>query len=65
MRAIVLETDCPYVSPEPFRGKRNEPLYITYVAEKIAEIKGVSLQEIAEQITENAIRFFAINEVVS
>ncbi len=65
MQAIVLETDCPYVSPEPFRGKRNEPLYITYVAEKIAEIKGVSLQEIAEQITENAIRFFAINEVVS
>ena len=65
IQAIVLETDCPYVSPEPFRGKRNEPLHITYVAEKIAEIKGVSLQEIAEQTTKNAIKFFAINEAVS
>jgi len=64
MQAIVLETDCPYVAPEPFRGKRNEPSYITYVAEKIAEIKGISLQEIAEQTTENALKFFAINEVV-
>ena len=64
MQAIVLETDCPYVAPEPFRGKRNEPSYITYVAEKIAEIKGVSLQEITEQTTENALKFFAINEAV-
>jgi len=64
MQAIVLETDCPYVAPEPFRGKRNEPSYITYVAEKITEIKGISLQEIAEQTTENTLKFFAINEVV-
>ena len=65
IQAIVLETDCPYLSPEPLRGKRNEPLHITYVAEKIAEIKGISPQEIAEQTTENAIKFFAINEVFS
>jgi len=56
IQAIVLETDCPYVAPEPFRGKRNEPSYITYVTEKIAEIKGVSLQEIADQTTENTVK---------
>jgi len=64
IQTIVLETDCPYVSPEPFRGKKNKPSYITYVAEKIAEIKGVNLQEIAEQTTKNALNFFAIDEVV-
>ena len=64
MQAIVLETDSPYVSPEPFRGKRNKPSYITYVAEKIAEIKGVNLQEVEEQTTKNALNFFAIRETV-
>jgi TatD DNase family protein len=51
---IVIETDCPYLAPEPNRGKRNSSLYIHYVAERLAEIKGISAEE-AERITfENA-----------
>lgn len=51
---IVLETDAPYLSPVPFRGKRNESSYISYVAEKIAEIKGISIDEVAEVTSSNA-----------
>jgi len=51
---IVLETDAPYVAPVPFRGKRNEPEYIPHIAEKLAEILGVSTDEVAEKTTENA-----------
>lgn len=55
---IVLETDCPYLTPVPFRGKRNESSYVIYVAEKIAEVKGISVEEVAEQTTLNAKRLF-------
>lgn len=51
---LVLETDAPYLAPVPFRGKRNEPAYILEVAKKIATIKGVSLQELAEVSSKNA-----------
>ncbi len=51
---ILLETDAPYVSPEPYRGKRNEPLYVQEVAKKMAEIRGVDLEEIAHHTNENA-----------
>ena len=51
LERILLETDCPYMAPEPFRGKRNNSLYLTYVRDKIAEIKGVSPEEV-ERITE-------------
>ena len=51
---IVLETDAPYVAPEPFRGKRNEPAYVKYVAEKVAEILNLGVSEVAERTTENA-----------
>ncbi len=51
---MVVETDCPYLAPMPFRGKRNEPLYVQYVAEKIAEIKDISIQEVSEKTTKNA-----------
>ena len=51
---IVLETDAPYVSPEPFRGKRNEPAHIKYIAEKVAEILGEDLTKVEEQTTKNA-----------
>jgi len=51
---IVLETDAPYLTPEPHREKRNEPIYVKYVAEKIAEIKKVSFKKVAEQTTKNA-----------
>jgi len=46
---IMIETDCPYLSPIPFRGRRNEPSYVPYVGEKLAEIKGWSLEETAEK----------------
>lgn len=55
---ILLETDCPYLSPEPFRGKRNEPKNIVYVADKIAKIKNLSIEEVALRTTENASLLF-------
>jgi TatD DNase family protein len=51
--SIVLETDCPYLTPAPFRGKRNEPSYLTYVVEKIAETTGRSVDSIIENTTRN------------
>lgn len=56
---IVLETDAPYLPPVPFRGKLNESSYIVYVAQKLAEIKNVSIEEVAAITTENAIRIFS------
>lgn len=55
---LMLETDCPYLAPEPFRGKTNRPDYTRFVAEKIGEIRGMSGQEIADITRENAIKFF-------
>ena len=55
---LMLETDAPYLSPEGFRGKRNEPLRIKLLAEEISRIKGVSFEEIAERTTQNAKEFF-------
>ena len=50
---LILETDCPYMAPTPHRGKRNEPIYVQYVAEKIAQIKGISVEEVAKATNEN------------
>ena len=61
-RSILLETDCPYLTPVPHRGKRNEPAYLPYVAEKIAEIKGVAIEELAEITTANAIRVYNLGK---
>ena len=58
---IVLETDAPYLAPVPFRGKRNECSYLKYVAEKLAEIKKVSVEEIAEITTANAKELFDLS----
>lgn len=55
---LVLETDSPYLTPVPFRGKRNESSYIKYVAEKLAEVKGVSIEEVAAVTTANAQKIF-------
>ena len=55
---IVLETDAPYLSPVPFRGKRNEPAYLKHIAQKLAEIKEVDVEEVAERTTANAERIF-------
>lgn len=57
---ILLETDCPYMSPVPFRGKRNEPKNVVYVADEIARIKGLTLEKVAEITTENAKKLFKI-----
>jgi len=59
---LLIETDSPYLTPEPLRGKRNESSYVRYVAEKIAQIKGVDFEEIARATTENAKRLFKINQ---
>ena len=58
---IVLETDCPYMAPEPYRGKRNDPGYLIKMAEKLAEIRGVSPEEAIAATTENAKRLYRIN----
>lgn len=57
---IVLETDAPFLAPVPFRGKRNEPTYLSYIAEKIAEIKNMSAYEVGEITTGNAKKVFGI-----
>ncbi|MDP1718849.1 MAG: TatD family hydrolase [bacterium] len=57
---ILLETDAPYVAPAPYRGKRNEPSYILETARKIAELKGVSFDELAEKTFANSLRIFQI-----
>lgn len=57
---LLIETDCPYLTPHPFRGKRNEPSYVKYVAEAIAELKGVSFEEVAQKTSDNAKKLFGI-----
>jgi TatD DNase family protein len=57
---IILETDSPYITPEPHRGKRNESAYIYYVAERLAEIKGISIEEVAGITTENTLGLFGV-----
>lgn len=58
---LLIETDCPYLTPAPFRGKRNEPSYVKYIAEQIAELREISFEELAELTTENAKKVFRIN----
>lgn len=57
---MVLETDAPYLAPVPFRGKRNESAYIPLIAEKLAEVKAISIEEVAAVTTANAEKIFAI-----
>jgi len=57
---ILLETDCPYLTPVPYRGKRNEPDYVRYVAEEIARLKEISVERVAKITTENARQLFGI-----
>jgi TatD DNase family protein len=60
LEKLVLETDAPYLAPVPFRGKRNESSYILNIAQKLAEIKGETLQKVAEITTQNAFTIFGI-----
>jgi len=57
---LLIETDCPYMTPEPYRGKRNDSGYVRLVAEKIAELRGVTFEEIAQITAQNARRLFKI-----
>ena len=59
---ILLETDCPYMAPDPFRGKRNNSGYLTYVAEKIAQIKGLDVKQVYDTTWDNACRFFSMDQ---
>ena len=58
LESMVLETDAPYLTPVPFRGKRNETAYIRYVAEKVASLKGIDFEEVDEITTQNAKKIF-------
>lgn len=59
---LLIETDAPYLAPEPNRGKRNEPAYVKHVAAEIARLKGMTPEEVAKQTTRNANRLFKIGE---
>ncbi|WP_417898405.1 TatD family hydrolase [Bacillus haimaensis] len=58
---LLIETDCPYLTPHPYRGKRNEPSYVRLVAEEIAYLRGMTVEEIGEKTTANAKKLFGIN----
>ena len=62
MERLLLETDSPYLAPEPFRGKRNNSSLITYIAEKVGDIKGISKEEVLKITRENAYRLFLNNK---
>lgn len=62
LERLFIETDAPYLTPEPNRGKRNEPSYVQYVCDKIAQIKEVSYEAVAIQTKKNALKFFNIEE---
>ncbi len=59
---LMIETDAPYLAPHPYRGKRNEPSYVPLVAEEIARQKELSIDEVAQATTSNAIKFFNLDE---
>lgn len=60
LERLLIETDSPYLTPAPHRGKRNEPLYTEFVGRKVAELKGITVDEVFEQTTENAVRLFGL-----
>jgi TatD DNase family protein len=57
---LLIETDCPYLAPQPVRGRRNEPAYVLHVAECLAEVLGVPLDELSRRTTENACRLLGV-----
>jgi TatD DNase family protein len=60
LESLLIETDAPFLAPVPFRGKRNEPSYVRYTAQKVAEIKKVSFEKVGEVTTENALRVYSL-----
>jgi TatD DNase family protein len=61
LSSMVLETDGPFLAPHPYRGKRNEPSYLLYTAKKIAELREIDLEQVAEGTTANAENLFKFN----
>ena len=59
---LMLETDCPYLAPVPYRGKRNSSLYLQHVVEAMAEIKGMTAEEVIRVTTENAKKLYRLSE---
>ena len=59
---IILETDAPYLAPVPYRGKRNEPAYIPYIAQKLADVKEISIEQVADITTKNARELFKLGD---
>lgn len=57
---LMLETDCPYLAPVPYRGKENQPAYVKYVAEEIAKLRGISVEEVAMTTSKNAEKVFKL-----
>ena len=57
---LLIETDCPFLTPVPFRGKRNEPAYVEHTARFLAEFYGVEFEKLARHTTENFFRFFGL-----
>lgn len=62
---LLIETDAPYLAPVPYRGKTNEPAWVRFVAKSIAEIRGISYEEVAQATTENFYQLFSIKRVIS
>ncbi len=60
LERVLVETDAPYLTPVPYRGKRNEPAYVHYVAQALAQIKGISTAQVEEETTKNAIELFSL-----
>jgi TatD DNase family protein len=58
---MLIETDCPYLAPVPYRGQRNEPAYVVKTAEKIAEIRNLPLEEVARATSQNASAFYRLD----
>src|SRR5437764_11098446 len=63
LERILIETDSPYLVPQPLRARRNEPLFVKHVAEKLAEIRGMTFEEIAQATSANAVRLFVLGEI--
>lgn len=61
MDRLLIETDCPYLTPVPYRGKRNEPMFVKYVAEEMAKIKGISVEEVGRITSRNLQKAFSID----
>ena len=63
LEKLMIETDSPYVAPIPYRGKRNEPIYVQEVCRRLAEIKNISFEKTAEATTKNALKMFGIEKI--